>query len=136
MKHFWQNGTVNRLKMMRFWSAVKLDRRGEERTVESELDVKAIKKGICANTPAAGSQWRKVWHDGCFTNCERLVASPNLSVRNDFSHIHTSHLWHGDWLVCESQPNPVPTPLYNLLTISSQEEKHARCDFFNAAPSE
>jgi hypothetical protein len=42
---------------------------------------------------------------------ERLVASPNLSVRNDFPHIHTSHLWHGDWLICESQPNPVPTPL-------------------------
>jgi hypothetical protein len=46
-----------------------------------------------------------------FPLSEKLVASPSFSVRNDFLHIHTSHLWHEDWLICESQPTLVPTPL-------------------------
>src|SRR6185437_10970918 len=38
------------------------------------------------------------------------------------AHLHLP-LWHGDWLICESQPNPVPTPLFfNLFLILSQVE--------------
>jgi hypothetical protein len=112
MTHFPQNDAAFCFKSEQVSFDAKCTGSGSRNANETVRFPTAIIQRSCDDNDEMHLLGRAIGTNVASYSSERLVASPNLSVRNDFPHIHTSHMWHGGWLICESQPNPVPTPLF------------------------